>query len=234
MRAAIVNADDFGRSDAITQGILEAHRDGIVTSTSLMVRWPAAEDAAEEAARQPELAVGIHLDFGEWSFRDGDWEPLYEVVPLSDPSALRLEIESQLRRFEALMGRAPTHIDSHQHVHLEKELTSLAREFGARLGVPVRHMTDTIRYCGDFYGQTGEGDPYPQGISVEHLVGLLGALEDGTTEIACHPGVAADPDDQYGPQRPIELATLTDRRVQEAVRDNGVELAGFQHFVAGA
>ena len=233
MRTVIVNADDFGRSTGITNGILEAHRDGIVTSTSLMVRWPAAEEAAAAARENTNLGVGLHIDVGEWALRDGEWRAVYEVVEPSDPVGLRREVEHQLERFRALMGREPTHIDSHQHRHLDPDLAAIARDVGERLGIPVRHMTAGVGYCGDFYGQTAEGDPYPEGISVDQLVRVLTRLDEGTTEIACHPGRGGDPDDQYGPQRKIELAALTDPKVREAVREQELQLTSFHSLGAG-
>src|SRR5712692_5001656 len=90
-RALIVNADDFGQSFGVNRGIIEAHERGIVTSTSLMVRWPAAREAARYARTHPELSVGLHLDLGERAFRDGSWVFLYIVVPRDDKEAIEAE-----------------------------------------------------------------------------------------------------------------------------------------------
>src|SRR5262245_29538363 len=103
-----------------------------------MVRWPAAAAAAEYARAHPELSLGLHLDFGEWAYRDEAWVPLYQVVPPDDPSAAAAELARQLERFRALAGRDPTHLDSHQHVHREEPLRSLAAAAAERLGVPLR------------------------------------------------------------------------------------------------
>src|SRR5215469_9782086 len=95
----VVNADDFGISPGVNRGIIEAHERGIVTSTSFMTRWPAAPDAAEYARAHPEFGVGLHIDLSEWICRNGEWEPLYEVVSLDDPKAVRDEIYRQLETF---------------------------------------------------------------------------------------------------------------------------------------
>src|SRR6266480_4583843 len=116
-RSVIVNADDFGLSSGVNRGIAEAHRHGIVTSASLMVRKPAAIDAVAIARDCPELSLGLHLDLGEWAYRDGEWQPLYEVVDVADADAVRYEVLQQFDRFCELTGRTPTHLDSHQHVH---------------------------------------------------------------------------------------------------------------------
>ena len=86
-RQLIVNADDFGQSRGVNRGIITAHRDGIVTSASLMVRWPAVADAAAYARRHSNLSVGLHIDLGEQIMRGGEWVPLYSVVPVQNESA---------------------------------------------------------------------------------------------------------------------------------------------------
>ena len=96
-RRLVVNADDLGLTAGVNDGIVEAHVRGIVTSASLMVLWPAAAGAAAYAREKPDLALGLHLDLGEWVYREGTWLPAYEVVPATgrirlDPHAVTLEI----------------------------------------------------------------------------------------------------------------------------------------------
>src|SRR5262245_54840774 len=95
-RQLIVNADDFGQSAGVNEGVLRAYDEGIVTSASLMVRWPAAAPAAVAARIRPGLSVGLHIDLGEWQRAAGEWIPLYQVVPLEDEEALNREVRSQL------------------------------------------------------------------------------------------------------------------------------------------
>jgi predicted glycoside hydrolase/deacetylase ChbG (UPF0249 family) len=76
-RRLIVNADDFGLCHGVNRGIIETFERGILTSASLMVRYPAAAEAAAYARLHPELSVGMHLDLGEWVFKEGEWIPLY-------------------------------------------------------------------------------------------------------------------------------------------------------------
>ena len=172
-RYLIVNADDFGLSPGVNQGILAAHDHGVVTSASVMVRWPAAEAAAAAARSRPRLSLGLHIDLGEWFFEGGDWHPLYEVVPTDDPDALTAEVDRQLARFRELVGRDPSHIDSHQHVHREKPLAGIVAGLARRLDVPLRHRDPAIRYDGRFYGQTGHGEPFPDAITVDALIALI-------------------------------------------------------------
>ena len=62
-RRLIVNADDFGRSSSINQAVIRAHREGILTTTSLMVNEAACAEAVALAAENPRLGVGLHLTF---------------------------------------------------------------------------------------------------------------------------------------------------------------------------
>ncbi len=174
-RRLIVNADDLGQSAGINRGIAAAADGGIVTSSSLMVRWPAAEQAATWARATPLVSVGLHVDLGEWVPAGHGWEPLYEVVATSDPSVVGDELSRQLGMFLRLIGRGPSHIDVHQHLQREEPLRSLLLHVGERLGVPVRGVAGGIGYRGSFYGQYGAGHPYPQGITLESLLVILTA-----------------------------------------------------------
>src|SRR5712671_4803625 len=183
----IVNADDFGHSSAINRGVMHAHDHGIVTSASLMVRWPTAVEAVEYARNRPGLSLGLHLDFGEWAYKDEHWTPLYNVVPLDEVTAVRNEVLRQLAVFRTLTGRDPDHIDSHQHVHLREPARSVVLEAALELRAPVRDCNPEIRYCGRFYGQTAEGSPYAGGITSVALIEILTQLPQCVTELDSPP-----------------------------------------------
>ncbi len=125
-RFLIVNADDFGLSEGVNRGIIEAHEHGIVTSASLMVLKPAAASAAAYGRKEPRLSLGLHLDLGEW-FHDGEvWIQRDLVVPLEDHAVVAEELARQLWSFRRQVGRDPTHLDSHQHVHKNEPVRSAA------------------------------------------------------------------------------------------------------------
>ena len=226
-RVLIVNADDFGLSAGVNRGIARAHDEGIVTSASAMVRRDAIEEAAQLARERPRLAVGLHLDLSEWVYHDGDWVPLYEVVVAEDREAVEAEVAAQLAGFVSVFGRQPTHLDSHQHQHLEDPVRSVLVEAGERLGIPVRGFTPGIAYRGDFYGQTGRGEPFPEAITVDALLRLLSSLPDGITELGCHPAAEPEEGSTYSSERPLELEALCDSRVKASVHEGGIELRSF-------
>jgi predicted glycoside hydrolase/deacetylase ChbG (UPF0249 family) len=226
-RAVIVNADDFGQSAGVNRGVVEAHERGIVTSASLMVRWPAATAAASYARTQPRLSVGLHVDLGESIHRNGEWIALYERVDREDACAVEAEIRAQVVLCRELLQRDPTHLDSHQHVHTEEPARSLLEGIARELGVPLRHYSRQVRHDGRFYGQLRTGEPFAAGITAAHLVDMLRGLADGVTEVACHPGFVDDLDTMYGRERQLEVEALCDPAVRQALRDGGIELIGF-------
>jgi predicted glycoside hydrolase/deacetylase ChbG (UPF0249 family) len=219
VRCLVVNADDFGLSDGVNAGILRAHREGIVTSASLMVRAPAAADAAERAAAHPELTVGLHVDLGEW-FEDaeGEWHARYTVVDTSDGAAVVAELERQVARFRELVGRDPTHMDSHQHVHRSEPVRSAMGVLAKELRIPLRHH-GRVRYCGSFYGAGAVG--------TAALVSIIEGLPEGATELGCHPAAAVHPRWDYAHERRTELATLCHPSVRGAIERAGVRLCSF-------
>ena len=223
-RALIVNADDFGQSRGINRGITEAVERGIVTSVSLMVRWEAADEAAAFASLHPNVSVGLHVDLGEWVVRDGAWASLHEGADRRDAVAVESEVRSQVERFRVLLGRDPTHLDSHQHVHRAEPVRSIVEAVVTELGVPLRHSSTQIRYNGKFYGQTRNGDAVPNAISTERLVELLRMLPEGVTELACHPGYADDLATMYQTERELEIRALCDPIVRRVLQEEQILL----------
>jgi predicted glycoside hydrolase/deacetylase ChbG (UPF0249 family) len=228
-RYLIVNADDFGQSRGVNRGIIAARERGIVTSASLMVRWPAAAEAADHARRDPGLSVGLHLDLGEWICRDGKWTPLYEVVQQKDAAAVAGEVAGQLAAFRRLTGRDPTHIDSHQHAHMKEPVRSIVAALARTMSVPLRRLAADVHYCGGFYGQKADGSPLPEILTPDGLTAILAGLPPGTSELGCHPGELADDDldTMYRDERAREVQTLCDPRVRACLAPLGIVLCSF-------
>jgi predicted glycoside hydrolase/deacetylase ChbG (UPF0249 family) len=198
----IVNADDLGYTEAINRGILEAHERGIVTSTSLMVDRPAAEDGAARA-RGSRLSVGLHA--------------VLDDVPRQQASA---ELERQLARFEELVGAPPTHVDTHHHTHREAAYRDAFAAFAERAGLKARDLT--VRHEPRFYGTAA--------ITVERLLETLETLPEGDSELGCHPGYTEGLRSRYVEERVTEVATLTDPRVRDRLDELGIELIGWDEL----
>jgi predicted glycoside hydrolase/deacetylase ChbG (UPF0249 family) len=222
VRYLIVNGDDFGASRGVNRGILEAHRSGILTSASLMVDMPGSEEAARMARGAPELGVGLHVALTH--------ECGAPRLDLADPEACRAELERQLARFHELLGRMPTHLDSHHNVHRRPALLPLFADLAHRCGLPLREHSPA-RYFPSFYGQW-DGETHLEQIGVESLRRMLREeIGDGVTELGCHPGYV-DPDfrSDYSAERETELRTLCDPALREALDELGVALIGFREL----
>lgn len=226
-RLLIVNADDFGQDPGINAGVFAAHERGIVTSASLMVRWPAAQEAAAYAGYRSGLSLGLHVDLGEWSYHAGKWIQIYHVVDTEDECAVTGEIDRQIAAFYTLTGHAPTHLDSHQHAHRQEPVRGILIERASRLGVPLRECSPPIRYSGAFYGQSGKGDPFPQGITTASLLALLRDLPPGITEMGCHPGLGVSLETVYRTEREQETAALCNPDVRATLKQQGIRLCSF-------
>jgi predicted glycoside hydrolase/deacetylase ChbG (UPF0249 family) len=227
-RRLIVNADDFGRSHGINRGVFAAHEHGIVTSASLMVRWPAARDAVAYARQATDLGLGLHIDLAEWMYTAGQWQVVYEVVDHGDFDAVRDEVWRQVEHFDHLYGAYPTHLDSHQHVHRTEPARSAVLAVAREMGVVVRDEDRGVAYCGDFHGQSGKAETVDDAITPDALTRIIGALAEGTTELACHPGLNDESGSVYAGERDAEVAALCDPAVRAAIEADGITLASFR------
>jgi predicted glycoside hydrolase/deacetylase ChbG (UPF0249 family) len=226
-RSLIVNADDFGLSPGVNRGIIECAERGILTSASLMVRWPAAVAASAYAKQNQKISLGLHVDLGEWVLRNGEWESLYNVVDTHDAEAVEKEINYQLAEFQRLVGRNPSHLNSHQHVHRNEPVRSIMLRLARSIAVPLRECDPRIRYCGDFYGQDAEGEHLADAITVANLKRILESLPEGVTELGCHPGYDDGLQTPYRLERADEVRVLCDPSVPEYLNANKISLCSF-------
>jgi len=161
MKRLIVNADDFGLTAGVNQAIMEAHQDGLISSTSLLANGEAFVNALAASRQAPRLGVGIHLNLTEGkpvapassvpSLTNGCGffarKPagLWRAMLLGRVSVVEIERELRAQIEKVLAAHmAPTHLDSHKHVHALPELgkmsLKLARQYGIRA---IRCMAET-------------------------------------------------------------------------------------------
>jgi hopanoid biosynthesis associated protein HpnK len=150
-RKIIINADDFGLCDGVNRAVVQAHTQGILTSTTIMANMPAARQAVELAKQFPTLGVGVHLNlFGSKpSSKDpcvarllnSDGEFAYSPSRLSFLSMVNRKIRNAIATELAAQiqwvidnGLKPTHLDSHKHIHnfpgVFPIVCELAKSFG--------------------------------------------------------------------------------------------------------
>lgn len=180
----IVNADDYGRAPGVSRGILHAHREGIVTSTTVMINQPGVEGQLQEALACPGLGLGLHLVFSAWRpilppeaipglvDEDGlflDQHTLWARAEEINAGQLRAELAAQIERFVALAGRLPDHFDCHHFVHLYPPFfqvyAGLAALFRLPLRVPFPAETD--------FEQAAQTLPFLEGFPHDLVRGMI-------------------------------------------------------------
>ncbi len=139
MKQLIVNADDFGFTPDVNAGIVEAHRSGILTATTLMANGTAFDDAVRLARKAPTLDIGCHLVLvGGESLVSG------KPLPTSVPQLLGALAKRQIRPYEELKaqvrkildaGIRPTHLDTHKHTHLAPPVLDAVGRLGEEFDI---------------------------------------------------------------------------------------------------
>ena len=244
MTRLIVNADDYGLTPGVNAGILEAHRQGIVTSTTLMVNMSAAEEAMRQAADCPTLGVGIHLtltaghavsnEVPSLVDRAGRFWNVRHLTQFARPDDIRRELVCQMERFLSF-GRMPTHIDSHHHVHADPVVLPIILDLARAYGLPVRNVPVSpgepargseltgVRHAAclstRFYGERATFE-----VLVEELK-AASAYE--SAEIMVHPAhadAALISGSSYSHNRERELAVLTDPRLPDLLASWDIRL----------
>jgi predicted glycoside hydrolase/deacetylase ChbG (UPF0249 family) len=217
-----INANDFGASAGVNREIIESHTRGVVTSASLMVTGRAVREAVSMSRDLRALAVGLHWDVC------GEDERAFD---LDDVGAARDEFRRQLDLFHRLMGRLPTHVDSHRHVHREEHLMPHFREWVAPLGVPLRD-DGRVHYVGGFYAQWEWRVTNLEYVGVPFLQQILREeVPAGWTEVSCHPGYRSpDYTSVYLAEREQEVRTLTDPRVRQTIEELGLHLVSYAYY----
>lgn len=227
MRRVILNADDFGYDPAVSRGIEQAMREGVVSSTTMMVNTPHSEEAATRAQG---LSIGLHLNLARWRSLS---RPSHEFVEAQahglDAAFVEAETLAQLDRLHTLVGRPATHIDVHKHLHtVPAVLDGLGRAAKAR-GLPVRSidtaMRQQLRAVGVrtndvFIGDAGKSAWW----TTEQFAQVVQSLPgEGVVELMCHPGFApTHVTSGYSAQREVELATFCARESKALLEARGV------------
>ena len=158
VRRLIVNADDFGRSHSINEAVIRAHREGILTTASLMVNEPACSEAVKLAKENSKLGVGLHLTLlmgrsaltpekipglvnarGEFSNYPIDVGVGYFFKP-GLREQLRAEIHAQFEKFRAT-GLPLDHVNGHLHLHLHPTVLRILMEDAEKLGIKRMRLT---------------------------------------------------------------------------------------------
>ena len=257
MRFLVVNADDFGFTRDVNRGIVEAHRNGILTATTLMAVGDAFDDAVRLARENPRLDVGCHLVLvGSPGFPQTVPQLILAVRGLPVYDLLRAQVRKIVDA-----GVEPTHLDTHKHTHLLPPVLDAVARISEEFKIPwVRRPFDfpmeaggigwTKRAVSKAFGVVrGRFEPalsrhrcrstdhfagfrITGNYDAEYLQKLIHELPEGSTEFMCHPGVCTDElrsqRTRLKESREAELRALTSPVVRRALEAENVRLVNYR------
>jgi predicted glycoside hydrolase/deacetylase ChbG (UPF0249 family) len=239
-RRVVITADDLGLSAENNAGIFYAHREGIVSTASLMVGGDAVEEALAMLPQHPNLSVGLHVTFSdtrpilppeevpllvttEGRFPADDYMHKAALRSVKGQRQIRAEIAAQFRAFYAT-GLTWDHVNTHRHVHRHPLLALMLFHEAQRWSVPatripwdppadpLRHMRVLLlRQMAHFHKLVSPERSIGRDWTVEGLTTLLMKLPTGITEIYFHPVTAQDH------MFAADLPTLLDVKVRAAL-----------------
>jgi chitin disaccharide deacetylase len=249
LKRLIINADDFGFTHDVNAGIVHAHQEGVLTSTTLMANGDAFEGAVRLAFENPALDVGCHLVLVQGrSLLTGKPLPQNLQNVVLDVAAGRINPYDELRvQVEKILatGLRPTHLDSHKHTHILPQVfratVRLAHEFNipfVRLPVPAgsqnlvrrlyvrlaknRNVAMTDHFLG--FRLTGK-------LTEESFAHALQRIPEGLSEFMCHPGYLGAElqaaSTRLKDSRLRELEALTSPRIRDIIAREPIHLTTF-------
>ena len=218
MKQLIVNADDFGFTRDVNKGIIQAHRQGILTATTLMATGAAFDDAVQLTRENPSLDVGCHLVLVGSPGLPATVGQLIQALALGR-IAVREELARQVRRILDA-GIRPTHLDTHKHTHLLppvlNEVANIAEMFripwvrrpfdfplsAGAAGIGKRTINRAVHLVRTRFEQVltqhhcrmtdhFAGFQITGAYDAGSLSRLIAELPEGTTEFMCHPGICS-------------------------------------------
>ncbi len=216
MKRLIVNADDFGFTRDVNEGIIQAHRNGILTATTLMANGAAFDYAVQLAHESPGLDVGCHLMLVGSAGLPATVSQLMRAIALRRIQ-LYPELERQVERILAA-GIRPTHLDTHKHTHLLPPVLAAVAKVSQKFAIPWVRRPFDFPLSGSGVGFRKRAASAGFGVmrrrfervlrthdcrTTDHFAGfqitgeydahdlsrLIRALPDGITEFMCHPGL---------------------------------------------
>jgi chitin disaccharide deacetylase len=255
LKRIIINADDFGFTRDVNAGIVHAHREGVLTSTTLMANGDAFDDAVRLAYETPGLDIGCHLVLVQGtSLLTGQPLPETPLQLLRILAVGGLDVYGELRtQIEKIRdaGISITHLDSHKHTHIVpsvfRAVVRLAREFDIPyVRLPLDHTTRfagaACQFADRYYRRFAEGSKVQM---TDHFLGFrltgflteatfaaaLRKLPRGTTEFMCHPAFLGEDlksaRTRLKESRVRELEALTSPRIRELMAAEAIHLATF-------
>lgn len=236
MKNLVLNADDFGLTLGVNEGIIRAHREGILTSTTLMANAPAFEDAVRRAHENPSLGVGVHLVL----IGGHPVAPPAEVPSLVDSEGqlprslpnfvsrvtsgtirrehMEKELRAQIERVQAA-GISPTHVDSHKHTHAHPRVMEAVACVAQSCGIlRIRKPLEGLR---DSWNSTRD----QRGVAMPQLAAAAAAqIASRSFDVICRRHGLRSPDRFLGLARTGSISVAALRSLIDTLADGTTEI----------
>ncbi|MDD5085070.1 MAG: ChbG/HpnK family deacetylase [Candidatus Omnitrophica bacterium] len=250
-RYLIVNADDFNLTEGVNRGIITSHKEGLVSSTTVFVNFPFNHLWVKTLRAVKRLGVGLHLNVvignpvsprdeakallnekGEFRWRSGE---IKRPFPLEE---IHREFDVQIKLFKKTFSRFPTHLDTHYHIHKEKEIFAIILDLSHKYRLPFRlspflseEERQRLRRRGIILAHRLLGDTSFQSYwTRKKLEDTIKDLPAGISELMVHPGYADKPLAKVSSltkQRALELRLLCSERLLSLVKKNGIHITHY-------
>ena len=240
MKKLIINADDFGYCKGVNYGIVEAHSDGILTSTTMMANMPGFDQAVDLHKQYPGLGIGVHLVLttgrpllkslktivdADGNFRN---QAYYKGSFIIDQQEIHDEWKAQIEKILAA-GIQPTHVDTHHHANLFGDFNDIYLKLADEYHLPVRNNFENQ----DPTRKTTDGFIYTMETVLQSAQSLETLFETkDSVEIMCHPAFLDKfllTSSSYTYPRTEELEFLTHPAIKELFNNQDtIELTTFQ------
>ena len=238
----IINADDFGYSKGVNYGIIEAYKNGLVTSTTIMMNMPYVDHALDLYKDNIGLGLGIHFvltsyipltDSPELLGKDGVMDRDFDRIALCSEKAIEAELRAQLNLL-IKKGYKITHADSHHHVHqipkVLKIMSKICKEYDlAMRTVPEQKNWDefdnNIKTTEKF-----EWEFYDEKATFEKFKDIVSQPDVSSLEICTHPAfidLHLKNFSNYVEPRMMELDVLTSQKAKELIADKNIQMINF-------
>ncbi|MCC0673878.1 chitin disaccharide deacetylase [Clostridioides sp. ES-S-0145-01] len=241
MTKIIINADDFGYCEAVNYGIISAHNNGIVRSTSMMANMPGVEHGVKLLKENRDLNCGVHmtLSCGRPLLSNlktiVDKEGFFirritdEIIKKMDYDEIYEELCAQIERVKEL-GIDISHLDSHHHIHTLVNLKPVIEKIVNKYNLPIRggfeydlEYSKIVPLIDSFYKEN---------VSEEYFIkNIEEIMKYDVVDIMSHPAFLDDyilNSTSYAIDRTKEHKILTSKKVKEFLRENGLVISSYR------
>ena len=226
----IINADDFGYTKGVTEGIVEGHKKGIIRSTTALCNMEYVEYGKELIKDLPNLAVGVHLTLTSGKSLTQNktltdekgcfYKPAQLIDHTFDIDEVYQEFKAQIEKYIEIFGHLPSHLDSHHGMHDFKNNYLATKRLSEEYGIPVRRYSHYL-FVSEFVKDN---------ISIEGFIRILDKYKGQDIEIMTHPGycdLELYQKSSYSLERVKELYVFCHPKIKKYIKENNIILTNY-------